>query len=265
MSSELIKRNISAAERKTVSQLRLSKHRKESGLFLAEGVKCGMELLSAFKCRALIATDQWLSSNKVPPQCGLILQAKNSDMERMSAFSTAPQVMFLYEIPPASSRKVPTACELYLALDCIQDPGNLGTIIRVADWMGVRHIYASEDTVDVYNPKVVQATMGSLARVTVEYRKLTEVLTHAREDGIPVYGTFLNGENIYDARLTESGIVVMGNEGKGVSAEVGACVTDRLFIPPYPADGDTAESLNVAVATAITLSQFRERMFKGAR
>ncbi|MDE7427023.1 MAG: RNA methyltransferase [Muribaculaceae bacterium] len=265
MSPIPVRRSISTAERKTVSQLKQSKYRRESGLFLAEGMKCGMELLTAFRCKSLIATEEWLSGHPVPPECELVLQAKNSDMERMSAFSTAPQVMFLYEIPPVSSVKVPSACELSLALDCIQDPGNLGTIIRVADWMGVRHIYASQNTVDVYNPKVVQATMGSLARVAVHYMELPPLLKEARQNGIPVYGTFLSGDNIYDAELSQGGIVVMGNEGNGVSEEVGACVSHRLLIPPYPADADTAESLNVAVATAITLSQFRERIFKGIK
>ncbi len=147
---------------------------------------------------------------------------------------------------------------LSIALDGIQDPGNLGTIIRVADWMGVRHIICSRDTVDVYNPKVVQATMGAISRVKVYYADLSDVLRKLRES-MPVYGTFLDGDNIYATELTEEGIIVMGNEGKGVSEPVANLATKRLYIPSYPPGEQTSESLNVAVATAITLSEFRRQ------
>ena len=170
-----------------------------------------------------------------------------------------------------------TGDELILALDGIRDPGNLGTILRIADWFGIRHILASEDTVECYNPKVVQATMGAIFRVQIHYRDLTKACAAAGGilcsepfsargtkyqscGAIPVYGTFLDGENIYQTELTKGGIIVMGSEANGISPEVAATVTKRLFIPPYPADAHTSESLNVAVATAITCAEFRRRV-----
>ena len=173
-----------------------------------------------------------------------------------------------------------TGDELILALDGIRDPGNLGTILRIADWFGIRHILASEDTVDCYNPKVVQATMGAIFRIKIHYGNLIRFTkdgvaadglsfrehffasgtTNRSSGAIPVYGTFLDGENIYQTELTKGGIIVMGSEANGISPEVAATVTKRLFIPPYPADAHTSESLNVAVATAITCAEFRRRV-----
>jgi TrmH family RNA methyltransferase len=146
---------------------------------------------------------------------------------------------------------------LSIALDGVQDPGNLGTIIRIADWFGISDIICSEDTVDAWNPKVVQATMGSIARVNIIYTNLPSFLDSLPTD-FPVYGTLLDGENIYTQQLTKEGLIVMGNEGNGISTEIRPLVGRRLFIPSYhPAD--TAESLNVAIATAITCAEFRRR------
>lgn len=155
--------------------------------------------------------------------------------------------------------------ELVLALDGIRDPGNLGTILRIADWFGLRKVLASRDTVECYNPKVVQATMGAIFRVRIHYCDLAERLRCLIPSGgteervIPVYGTFLEGDDIYEAPLTKGGIIVMGSEANGISPEVAGTVTDRLFIPPFPRGARTSESLNVAVATAITCSEFRRR------
>ncbi len=160
--------------------------------------------------------------------------------------------------------------ELVLALDGVRDPGNLGTIIRIADWFGIRRILASEDTVEAYNPKVVQATMGAIFRVRVTYVNLADYLrcpvkpgmTNGVKPGmtnVEVYGTFLEGDNIYDVPLKRGGIIVMGSEANGISPEVAAAVTQKLYIPPFPADAHTSESLNVAVATAITVAEFRRR------
>jgi TrmH family RNA methyltransferase len=146
-----------------------------------------------------------------------------------------------------------------LCLDEVQDPGNLGTIIRTADWYGIRHIVCSPTTADCWAPKVVQATMGALLRVEVSYTPLAEWLQRAHKEGVATYATTLDGNPIHTASLTRGGIIVMGNEGKGVSDSVLACVSDRLFIPPYPADRRGSESLNVAIATAITLENFRSR------
>ena len=172
--------------------------------------------------------------------------------------------------------------ELVLALDGIRDPGNLGTILRIADWFGIHRVIASEDTVDCYNPKVVQATMGAIFRVRLHYCDLTFQLQsmmdcvaaggnsgrehfsasgtkYQSSEAIPVYGTFLDGENIYQMELSKGGVIVMGSEANGISAEVAAAVTHRIFIPPFPHDAHTSESLNVAVATAITCAEFRRQ------
>ena len=138
-----------------------------------------------------------------------------------------------------------------------QDPGNLGTIVRLADWFGIRHIVCSPDTADLYNPKVVQATMGALARVKVYYTSLPDFLSQV--DSSVVYGTFLDGEDIYHTSLTKSGVIVMGNEGNGISAKLEPYIGKRLYIPNYPVGQPTSESLNVAVAAAITCAEFRRR------
>jgi TrmH family RNA methyltransferase len=147
--------------------------------------------------------------------------------------------------------------ELTLALDGVQDPGNWGTIIRIADWFGINRIVCSEETADAWNPKVVQATMGSIARVDISYTDLPAWIDQQPE-GTPVYGTLLDGDDIYAQELSEGGVIIMGNEGKGLTEKVRRRVTRRLLIPSYRKD-DTAESLNVAIATAITCSEFRRR------
>ena len=164
----------------------------------------------------------------------------------------------MLEIPSdATSAISHQSSKLALALDGVQDPGNVGTIVRIADWFGIDTIYCSPDTADVYGPKVVQATMGSLAHVHIIYTDLVELLSHA---DVPVYGTLLDGRNIYEEKLSQEGIIVMGNEGNGISEPVRQLITKRLLIPNYHQSGDeTAESLNVAIATAITCAEFRRR------
>jgi len=177
-------------------------------------------------------------------------------MERISAMKTPQGVVAVCRIPTRETPADLGTHSLVLALDDVQDPGNLGTIIRVADWFRVRTILASRNTVDAFNPKVVQATMGALARVEVHYVDLADTLAKAAATGTPICGTLLDGET-----LSRSGIVVMGNEGNGLSQQVRALLTHRLLIPPYPAsDADSVESLNVAMATGIVLSEFRRRL-----
>ena len=151
--------------------------------------------------------------------------------------------------------------ELCLALDTVQDPGNLGTIVRLADWFGIRHIFCSPSTSDVFAPKVVQATMGALARVRLHYGPLPDLMRRL-DAGVPVYGTFLDGDDLYAAPLEQCGLLVMGNEGNGISPEVEACVRQRLYIPNYPSGVPTSESLNVAIATAVACAEFRRRANK---
>lgn len=248
---------LSASRRKLIASLRQPKHRRELRLFLAEGAKCISELIGIFECRMIIATHAWFENDRLRfPAETEIAKATRADMERISSMSNAPEVIAVMEMPePADDAEMPAG--LTVALDGVQDPGNLGTIIRACDWFGVRSIVCSRDTVDVYNPKVVQATMGALARVAVTYTDLPAWLKQLPAD-MAVYGTFLDGENIYGASLESRGVIVMGNEGKGISPEVAAAVNRRLFIPPYPRDTQHVESLNVSMATAIVLSQFRK-------
>ncbi len=233
--------------------------RREYGLFVAEGTKCVLDTLGAFTCRWLLATPAWLDrhGDRLGRDVDVVI-AKRPDMERMSHLTTPSDVIAVYEIPQVSPL---TAADiegrLVLALDRLQDPGNLGTIMRVADWFGIDTVVASHDTVDLYNPKVVQATMGAISRVRVHYVDLPEWLKSL--DGVSVCGTFLDGDNIFTSSLPTSGIVVMGNEGRGISPEVEACVNCRLTIPSFPQGTVTSESLNVGTATAITVAEFRRR------
>ncbi len=249
---------VTAALRKSVAQLSRSKYRRETGLFVAEGSKCVCDTLDYFDCTALFAAQTWLDSHK--SQLGSVdalYRASASDLERMSQLQSPPDVIAVYRQPSYSLDLPSLDGRLTVALDRVQDPGNLGTIIRVCDWMGVSDILASEGTADVYNPKVVQATMGSIARVRVHYVDLPQTLSALSCRGLPVYGTFLDGRSIYDTCLDDCGIIVVGNEGRGISDAVAQTVTERLLIPSYPPDAPTAESLNVAIATAITLAEFR--------
>lgn len=249
---------LTKARRKEIAALADAKGRSRQGAFMAEGTKCVLDTLGAFKLRLLAATEAWLAAHDVD---GPVVAVNRGMLGEMSSMSLAPDVIAVYELPDDSvfDPELP-AGNLVIALDRVQDPGNLGTIIRTADWMGITTILASADTVDCFNPKVVQATMGAISRVKVIYGNLPEMLEAVGKE-VPVYGTFLDGENIYRQPLSDNGVIVMGNEGSGISAEVAAAVTRRLFIPSYPPGRATSESLNVATATAITLSQFRSRFY----
>ncbi len=178
----------------------------------------------------------------------------------MSHLSTPPEAVAIYHIPHTSLDDDIVNNGLTLLLDCVQDPGNLGTIVRIADWYGIRQIVCSPDTVDVWSPKVVQSTMGAIARVRCFYTALPEFIES--HPGLPVYGTFLDGNNIYSETLPVKAMIVMGNEGHGISPEVAAYVSRRILIPSYPPGDATSESLNVGMATAITLSEFRRQLLK---
>lgn len=241
--------------RKLVRSLSTLKGRRQENAFVVEGTKSVLDTIPYFTLTALFATPRWLESH---PDFtgGNVYRASRADLERMSSLSTPPEVLAVYRLPepkPFDLKKD----RLYVALDAVQDPGNLGTIVRLCDWFGVTDILASTDTVDLFNPKAIMATMGSIGRVEVRYVDLAAVLNDARSIGLPVFGTFLDGRNIYESGLSSSGIIVMGNEGRGISETVASSVTDRLLIPTYPPGHAGAESLNVAMATAITLAEFR--------
>lgn len=250
-----------ASLRKTIASLASARHRRAEGLFVAEGSKCVLDTLGAFRLRHLLATDEWFAVHLEQASLPQAETVRHTDLERMSSLSTPPPVLAVYELPEAPGAPDIDDGELVLALDCVQDPGNLGTIVRVADWMGVTRIVASPDTADIFGAKAVQATMGAVARVAVHYAPLAPLLAGVRA-ACPVYGTFLDGENIYTTGLTAGGVLVMGNEGRGISPQVAACVTRRITIPSWPEGRPTSESLNVGTATAIALAQFRSRMFQ---
>lgn len=235
---------ISKGEIKEIRALAQKKFRDAAGLFTVEGEKLVDEALrSGFEVVKVYRTEE--------------IGAEN--MARISML-THPSPALAVVRKPTQPELVPASGELMLALDSLRDPGNVGTILRIADWFGIRTVLISPDSVDLYNPKVVQATMGAIFRVRVYETQLPEALAACRRAGLPVYGTFLHGESIYEAPLRNEGVIVMGSERDGISPEVEAVVSERLTIPPYPAGQSSgAESLNVATATAIVCGEFRRR------
>ena len=257
---------ISKNQIKFVKQLEMKKYRQREGLFVAEGPKVVGDLLAAgFNPHAIYATEEWSNkahkSNKAneanwPHEAHSPHQftpVSLDELRKLSFLQHPQQVLAVFRLPSFFSPLTSHHSPLELALDGIQDPGNLGTIIRIADWFGIDSIVCSLDTADAWSPKVVQATMGSIARVSITYTDLKEYLNHTT---LPVCGTLLDGDNIYTQELPQEAIIVMGNEGNGISPDIRQLVTHRLLIPQYRPG---AESLNVAIATAITCAEFRRR------
>lgn len=241
------------AEIQFVRSLADKRVRDAERLFVAEGDKLISEILqSGWRVRSLYALEGHFDSRAehVTPK----------EMERISQLKTATTSLAVVEQPHHKIPAKAPADRLTLALDGVQNPGNLGTIIRLADWFGVEDIYCSEDTADCFNPKVVQATMGAILRVRVHYLPLSDFLRRTRESGVAVYGTMLDGENIYDVELAASGVIVMGNEGRGVREECAASFSHRLLIPTYSTAAQGSESLNVAMAMGIVCAEFRRRV-----
>ena len=270
---------ISKNQQKYISSLELKKNRKKDNVFVAEGFKIVEELLHAgYNPKMIVGCEEWMSRPSKSPLKGdistnqpspfkgergegpLLITVTEDELRKTSFLQHPQQVLGVFEIP--DNNTIPEENwfleHLCIALDGVQDPGNLGTIIRIADWFGIDTIICSQTTADAYAPKVVQATMGSISRVKVFYTDLTEFLRKLDRD-IPIYGTLLDGENIYNSQLSANGIIVMGNEGNGISPAIRELVSHRLLIPSYPPERDTAESLNVAIATAITVAEFRRR------
>ncbi len=250
---------ISKNLQKYIRQLEQKKYRKREGLFVAEGTKNVGDLLKRFTPKTVFATGQWLAPEGVVPQI-----ISEEELQRISFQQHPQQVLALFPIPQQDNVdpiKLLNDQTLVIALDGVQDPGNLGTIIRIADWFGINTLICSNDTADAWNPKVVQATMGSLARVNIIYTSIPSLLDRL-PDTYPVYGTFLDGKDIYTEQLTTGGLIIMGNEGNGISQEVRQRINRKIFIPNFH-HGKTADSLNVAIATAITCSEFRRRIAHG--
>lgn len=239
---------MTAAEIKFIKSLSQKKFRDSSGLFVVEGEKLVEEALrSGFRVEAVYRRED----------------IGEATMARISGLSSpSPALALVHKPVDPSDGEVPSK-GLFLALDGIRDPGNLGTILRIADWFGLDGVYASPDTVDLYNPKVVQATMGAIFRVPFHTMEIPGFCRDVRSAGGVVYGTFLNGENLYGKTLSSGAetpaVIVIGNEANGISAATAAEVNERLYIPSYPADETGSESLNAAIATAVTVAEFRRR------
>lgn len=246
------------SEIQMVRSLGEKRTRLEMGLFVAEGEKFIRELIgSQLRVRKVYVTDDAeLEEGFEGEHVELI---SGAEMGRISQLKSSNNSLAIVEMPRYSLDVESLVGRLSIVLDGVQNPGNLGTIIRLADWFGVEDVICSPTCADCFNPKVVQATMGAILRVRVHYVELEPFMQRAKELKIPVYGTLLEGDNIYERELTKAGLVVMGNEGQGVSAEVAEYFDHRLYIPPYPADCQSSESLNVAIATSIICSEFRRR------
>ena len=237
--------HLSKNQVKWVRSLQQKKQRDAEGVFVAEGRKCVEELRNAFELVLLVTPDN----------------ATEVEIAQMSSLRAPQGVIGVFRREArGGERREAKGEELVVALDGVQDPGNLGTIIRTCDWFGVHDIYCSKDTADCYNPKVIQATMGALARVRVHYIDIKEWLQPMREAGVPIYGTLLEGGNMYkDGAIADKnkGVIIMGNEGNGISPAIRELITHPIRIPSFPEDAETSESLNVGIATAIVLAEFR--------
>jgi len=248
---------LSKATQKWIRSLEHKRFRQESGLFIAEGNKLTSDLLEILPCRLIAASTAWLARNN-PVKAKEIISTDQETLNKISQLKNPQEVLGVFEIPDYKLRPEDLKGKLNLALDNIQDPGNLGTILRIADWFGIGCVICSKDTVDAFNPKTVQATMGAIGRVKLIY---TDLESFIPQTGLSVFGTFLEGDIIYNCQLPKEAIVVMGNEGNGISRSIESLINKKLFIPDYPLGKTGSESLNVSVATAIICSEFRRRCF----
>ncbi len=248
---------ISKNKIKLIRSLNNKKQRDVHKLFIAEGSKVVSELMHSFLPKILITTDETIAHQPDANKCDVSVVSA-TELKSISLLQHPQDVIAVFEKPSHDDSLYLDSLiddKLYLALDGVQDPGNLGTIIRIADWFGISDIICSINTVDVYNPKVVQATMGSLARVNVTYTDLPAFLSRMQKR-MPIYGTLLNGTNIYKQQLSHTGIIIMGNEGNGITPLVTPYIDTPLLIPSFQTNENQPDSLNVAVATAIVCSEF---------
>lgn len=244
--------------------LRLKKYREKYREYLVEGDKIIRDLTGTEYplVKQLLATEQWLKDNyknEIYPH-EVISIASDYELSKISSFKTPGGVIAVMIIPEHTIDREAIINDISLVLDKIQDPGNLGNIIRIADWFGIKNIFCSWDCADCFGPKVVQATMGTITRINVHYVNLRDMLEeYASVQGFTIYGTFLEGESIYDKDLGKRGFIVMGNESRGISESCIPYITTRLFVPKYGQQSGIIESLNVSAATAIVCSEFRRR------
>jgi len=246
---------------KLIHSLSRKKIRDQEKLFLVEGDKMVREAIRSDHALELIcATEGFLASHRVPVNAAReVIPVSHEALQKASLLQSPQNALAIVKMVEGEFQCPVIMNTLSLALDGIQDPGNMGTILRIADWFGINQLLCSADTADCYNPKVIQSSMGAIFRVKVHYVDLGETLKEAANAGMPVFGTFLDGEIIYKAPLSGTGILVMGNEGNGISPRIEEVIPHRLFIPSFPEDQKNAESLNVATAAAICCSEFRRR------
>lgn len=247
---------ISKNRLKLIRSLNQKKYRDQNNIFLAEGPKLVEELLKVLPCQFMAATTDWLEQNKALT-AQEIVEVSPEGLKQGSFLQNPQQVLGIFEKPQHNLHPEIVNSSLCLALDDIQSPGNLGTIVRLADWFGIEDIFCSHHTADIFNPKAVQATMGAIARVRVHYTSLSRLIRELPE--APIFGAFLEGKSIYEEKLPNHGLVVMGNEGSGINKDLVAMIPNKLYIPNYPQNREGSESLNVAVATAIICAEFRRQ------
>ena len=251
---------LSKSKIKLINSLSQKKFRDETALFIAEGTKLVLDLMTTLQCTLLAATSEWLKEHK-SIRAEEVVEVNAHELSKLSNQKSPQGVLAIFAKPSYKWNIEELVPKLTLALDEVQDPGNLGTILRIADWFGITDVFCSESTADAFNPKAVQASMGALARVKVHTVQLDKFIQSCSII-MPVYGTFMDGENLYSQTLTPNGIIVMGNEGNGISSDIAKLVTRRLLIPNYPTGQTAVESLNVGVATALVCSEFRRIKIK---
>ena len=247
---------------KYLQSLSRKKVREKEQVFLVEGDKMVLEAIALKDRVSLVcATENFIAENNSLSDLDIeIITCSHEELKKASQLQNPQNALAVVKMQERSFEIATFEKELVIALDFVQDPGNLGTIIRIADWFGIDQIICSEDTVDCYNPKVIQASMGAMFRVKLNYMNLPEAISKAQSMATPVYGTFMEGENIYQSELSKNGILVLGNEGNGISPEVEKLVNQKIHIPSFNSSENGSESLNVATAAAICCSEFKRRL-----
>ena len=251
---------LSKTKIKLIRSLERRKCRQEEGLFVVEGPKTVADMMAKARPRLIVATPEWIKQTGINDGNAEEVFVCSADELRKSSLLKTPQsVLALFAVDDFTSKAtLPSPTKLSIGLDAVQDPGNLGTIIRIADWFGIEDIFLGDGCADPLNPKVVQATMGSMARVNLRQVDLKELIDNLDAD-FPIYGTTLDGRNIYEEKLTEGGMIIMGNEGNGISPEIRKRLNRKLYIPHHQHAATAPDSLNVAVATAVTCAEFKRR------
>ncbi len=246
---------------KQINLLKNKKYRLKYNNFVAEGRKIVGELLeSDIKIEYIVATENWIDNNKLENSSFEIIPVTEKELKKISSLTTAQDVLAVVEIPKLVFDNKEISENLSIVLDGIQDPGNLGTIIRLSDWFGIKKIFCSQNTVDLYNSKVIQATMGAFLRVNVHYLDIENLIAdYSKLPDFEIFGTFMEGENIYKKNLPNKGFIVMGNEGNGISSNISHLISSKISIPNFSTNPEKTESLNVAIATAIVCSEFMKK------